>query len=108
MALDENDDPLFAYLAVPASVEGNVAPGDCDPDETTVGCDGIYFTRWNPCTGAFTSPVIVDPNVNYYGTNEGAQRISLAYDTSTREVGIAYTKRRRAMRPAAPTGKAPA
>jgi hypothetical protein len=92
MALDENDDPMLAYLAVAASVESGTAPVGCSPASTPQGCDALYFTRWDPCAGAFTTPVVVDPTLNYNGGNPGDQLISVAYDRSTKEVGIAYTK----------------
>jgi len=92
VVLDENDDPLVSYFAVPASVQGNTVPGACSPPTSTVGCDGVYFTRWDPCAGAFTTPVIIDSTVNFYGSNPGTQLMSLAYDPSTKEIGIAYTK----------------
>ena len=93
MALDENDDPLFAYLAVADSVQHGTPPGVCDPGTgSTIGCDAVYFTRWDQCAGAFTTPVVVDPVLNYNGGNPGDQFISLAYDRGTKEVGIAYLK----------------
>lgn len=92
MALDENDDPLLAYLAVKASVDGNVAPGTCAPATgSTAGCQAVYFTRWDPCAGAFTTPVVVDPVTNAYDPTK-AQHLTLAYDPSTKEIGIAYQK----------------
>lgn len=93
MALDENDDPMFAYLAVPDSVQHGTAPGSCNPGTgSLIGCDAVYFTRWDQCAGAFTTPVVVEPVLNYYGGNPGQQFISLAYDKGTHEVGIAYLK----------------
>ena len=91
MALDENDDPMFAYLAVEGSVEG-AAVGTCSPPTDTTGCDALYFTRWDPCAGAFTTPVAIDHDLGYVAGNAGSQVVSLAYDPSTREVGIAYEK----------------
>ena len=92
MALDENDDPLLAYLAVKASVDGNVAPGTCAPATgSNAGCQAVYFTRWDPCAGAFTTPVVVDPVTNAYNPTK-AQHLTLAYDSSTKEIGIAYQK----------------
>lgn len=72
MALDESDDPMFAYV-----------------DETTAdgGVTGyaVMFTRWDACAGAFTAPIQVD-------TNHGGGDVAIAYDPSTHEVGIAYEK----------------
>ncbi len=92
MALDENDDPMLAYLAVQASVQNGTAPVGCDPHNAPQGCDALYFTRWDPCAGAFTTPVVVDPTLNYNGGNPGSQVVTLAYDLSTKEIGIAYLK----------------
>jgi hypothetical protein len=92
MALDENDDPLLAYFAVKASVDGNVAPGNCAPATgSTAGCQAVYFTRWDPCAGAFTTPVVVDPVTNVYNPS-GTLQVALAYDSTTKEIGIAYQK----------------
>ncbi len=92
MALDENDDPLLAYFAVKASVDGNVAPAACAPATSgTAGCQAVYFTRWDPCVGAFTAPVVVDAVTNSYDPGK-PQRLTLAYDRSTKEIGIAYEK----------------
>ena len=92
MALDENDDPMFAYLAVAASVQTGAAPVGCVPSTSPQGCDALYFTRWDPCAGAFTTPVVIDPVLNYYAGNAGTQAVSIAYDRSTKEIGIAYLK----------------
>jgi hypothetical protein len=103
MALDENDDPMFAYLAVPATLDGG-SRGSCNPGGGDVsGCDALYFTRWDPCAGAFTPPVIIDPSVNYYGGSAGVldyageitacqQVTNIAYDRTTHEIGIVYIK----------------
>lgn len=73
MALDENDDPLFAWVA------------------TTMTTSTVYFARWDPCIGALTSPAAVDSG-QPVNTDDDAREVSIAYDTSTHEVGIAYTK----------------
>jgi hypothetical protein len=69
MALDENDDPMFVYVDAPTG----------DPNYL------VMFTRWDPCAGAFTTPVQVD-------TNHAGYDVSIAYDPSTKEVAIAYVK----------------
>jgi hypothetical protein len=72
MVLDENDDPMFAYLVFGA-------------DDTT-----LQFVRWDRCAGAFTAPVTVDTvNVD---SSSSARDISLGYDPSTKEVAVAYKK----------------
>jgi hypothetical protein len=73
MGLDENDDPMFAYF---------------------VGEDGgvyaLYFTQWDPCAGAFTTPLLVDTLAYGISTGEAERNVSIAYDSSTKEIGIAY------------------
>lgn len=73
MALDENDDPMFAYF---------------------VGEDGgvytLYFTRWDPCAGAFTTPLLIDTLSHGITTGGSERNVSVAYDPSTKEIGIAY------------------
>ncbi len=92
MVLDENDDPLVAYAAVKASVDGNVAPGTCSPQGGNVtGCQGVYFTRWDPCVGAFTPPVVIESNLNTYNAT-GVPQVALAYDPTTKEIGVGYQK----------------
>lgn len=75
MALDENDDPMFAYFK---DEGGNVYT--------------LYFTRWDPCAGAFTTPLLIETLT--YGTgNGGSERnASIAYDLSTKEIGIVYNQ----------------
>jgi len=71
MVLDENDDPMFAY----ATYEG------------TADTYTIHFVRWDACAGQFTTPITVD------GMHSGAQPdVSIAYDPTTKEIGIAYEK----------------
>jgi hypothetical protein len=73
MVLDENDDPMFTYF---------------------VGEDGgvyaLYFTRWDPCAGAFTTPLLID--TLQYGITTGAaeRNAAIAYDLTTKEIGIVY------------------
>ena len=74
MALDENDDPMFAYADFQAS-----------------GTAQLDFVRWDRCAGAFTAPVTVD-TLGAISTSAGVREVSLAYDRSTREIGIAYMK----------------
>jgi hypothetical protein len=73
MALDENDDPMFAYF---------------------VGGDGgvytLYFTQWDPCAGAFTTPLLIDTLSYGISTGSAERNVSIAYDPSTKEIGIAY------------------
>jgi hypothetical protein len=92
MALDENDDPMFAYIAVKSSVDTGVAPVACDPMNAPQGCDAVYFTRWDPCAGAFTKPLVIETTLNYRGGNPGTQFLQVAYDLTTKEVGVAYYK----------------
>jgi hypothetical protein len=73
MALDENDDPMFAYFT-----------------RSTAGSADLYFVRWDPCAGAFTAPLLVDGNLGAVGSNSGEREIAIAYDASTQEIGIAY------------------
>ena len=73
MALDENDDPMFAYFTRDAA-----------------GSASLYFVRWDPCAGAFTAPLLVDGNLLGVGSNSGEREIGIAYDASTKEIGIAY------------------
>jgi hypothetical protein len=70
MVLDENDDPIIAYSSLDS------------PDSYS-----LNFVRWDPCAGAFTAPELVD-------TIHGGATIdvSIAYDKSTKEIGIAYVK----------------
>ena len=73
MVLDENDDPMFTYF---------------------VGEDGgvytLYFTRWDPCAGAFTTPLLID-TLQYGITTGSAERnAAIAYDLTTKEIGIVY------------------
>jgi hypothetical protein len=75
MALDENDDPMFAYLTY---------PGD--------GVTTLSFTRWDACAGAFTKPLVVDTATYGIGDGPGDVEVALAYDASTKELGIAYTE----------------
>ncbi len=80
MALDENDDPMFVY-------------------ETSLELDGgmaqfgvsYYFTRWDPCAGALTTPLFIDSAASS-GLSSGTLNYVLAYDPSTKEVGVAYEK----------------
>jgi hypothetical protein len=73
MALDENDDPMFAYLVYSS-------------DNAT-----LEFVRWDPCAGAFTTPMVVDSLLTV-DNDTGVRQVSLAYDPSTKEIGIAYQK----------------
>jgi hypothetical protein len=73
MALDENDDPMFAYL-VYASAKAT-----------------LQFVRWDACNGAFTTPETVD-SLGGVGNNPGDRQVSIAYDPTTKEIGIAYQK----------------
>jgi len=68
--LDENDDPMFAF----ASADSNTAWS-------------IQFTRWDSCAGKFTAPITVDTE-----HQDGPADVSIAYDPTTKEVGIAYEK----------------
>jgi hypothetical protein len=70
MALDENDDPMIAY-------------GSLDS-----GGQSIHFTRWDPCAGQFTTPITVDS----LHTSGVSPDVSIAYDPTTKEVGIVYGK----------------
>jgi hypothetical protein len=74
MALDENDDPMFAYF-------------DYKTDDATV-----YFIRWDPCAGAFTAPIVVDAGLGAIVSNPTSRELAIAYDRGTHEIGIAYTK----------------
>ncbi len=93
-ALDENDDPLIAFGGNSASLASGIAPVGCSPasDGGAAGCASVLFTRWDPCAGAFTPPVVVEPTLNYARLNPGDRPIAIAYDKSTHEVGIAYEK----------------
>ena len=64
MALDENDDPMFAYLV-----------GEGGSNYT------LYFTRWDPCAGAFTTPLLVDTLAFGVGTGSEDRNVAIAYDT---------------------------
>jgi hypothetical protein len=44
MVLDENDDPMFAWSSYPGGASTTVT---------------IYFSRWDACAGAFTTPLVV-------------------------------------------------
>jgi hypothetical protein len=74
MVLDENDDPMFAFLS-----------GASDKTK-------LWFTRWDPCAGAFTAPVQIDALANGVNTNPGERNVGIAYDLSTKEIGIAYNQ----------------
>jgi hypothetical protein len=73
MVLDENDDPMFAYLTYASN------------DAT------LEFVRWDPCAGAFTAPLAVD-DVGGVTDDRAAREVSLAYDPGTKEIAIAYQK----------------
>lgn len=72
MALDDNGDPLISYvvLASPNRVE---------------------FVRWDRTKGAFTMPVVVE-SVGTIDNNAPHRETSIAYDASTKTIGIAYQK----------------
>jgi hypothetical protein len=72
MALDENDDPMFAYTDRPMPTDDGYT---------------LEFVRWDPCAGAFTAPVQVD--TNHAGP---PLDVAIGYDVSTHEVAIAYTR----------------
>jgi hypothetical protein len=68
MVLDENDDPMFAYSSADSSTSWS-----------------IHFTRWDACAGQFTAPLTVTT------LHPGAEAdVAIAYDPSTKEIGIAY------------------
>jgi hypothetical protein len=71
MVLDENDDPMIAYSSFDSASAWSV-----------------NFTRWDACAGAFTTPTQVDAIHPYTGGVD----VSIAYDPSTKEIGIAYEK----------------
>jgi len=71
MALDENDDPMVAYV---------------DTGDGTN--ESIMFVRWDPCAGTFATPIKVDGDHAFGGSID----VALAYDPSTKEVGIAYVR----------------
>lgn len=70
MALDENDDPMFAYVSTNAD-----------------GSTSLYFVRWDPCAGAFTDPLLV-ASLPVFGDSE----VALAYDPTTKTVGIVFVR----------------
>jgi hypothetical protein len=70
MLLDENDDPMFAFASADSTASWS-----------------IQFTRWDPCAGQFTAPITVDTE-----HGGGPADVSIAYDSTTKEVGIAYAK----------------
>jgi hypothetical protein len=77
MALDENDDPMFAYFDGAANT--------------------LYFVQWDACKGAFTAPLAVETGLGPDGSGgidieSGAREASIAYDPTTHEVAIAYTR----------------
>jgi hypothetical protein len=71
MALDGDDDPMFAYAS-----------------EDSGSSWSIRFVRWDACTGRFAKPITVETLHPF----TGAPDVSLAYDPVTQEVGIAYEK----------------
>lgn len=72
-ALDENDDPMFAYYTGSGS--------------TTI----LEFTRWDACAGAFTPAIAVDSAIGNNISAKGRD-IGIAYDPSTKEIGIVYLR----------------
>jgi uncharacterized protein (TIGR03437 family) len=82
LVLDQNGDPMIAYLFANPSGSGNYA------DST------IYFTAWNRSQGQFSKPVAVARTGDIRGAyaNGDDQRIgfALARDASTNMLGIAY------------------
>ena len=75
-ALDEHDDPMFAYYS---------------GFSTTV----LEFTRWDPCAGAFTPVIDVDSAVGsgaVADVSHGGRDIGIAYDLTTHEIGIVYLR----------------
>jgi hypothetical protein len=70
MVLDENDDPLIVYSSADSTSSWS-----------------LNFVRWDPCAGAFTAPEVVDT------IHPGSPiDVSIAYDKSTKEIGIAYVR----------------
>ena len=77
MALDANDDPMIAYVwELPVATAQN---------------SQLFFTRWDACAAAWTTPQAVD-TVGYVDEDPGLRAVSLAFDRGTGQVGIAYQK----------------
>jgi hypothetical protein len=70
MLLDENDDPMVAYSQIDSAL-----------------VESVHFVRWDSCAGAFTAPLTVDS----FHTGSSPD-VSIAYDPTTKEIGIAYGK----------------
>jgi hypothetical protein len=79
LALDGDGYPLIAFSS--ASSTGQ-----------------LFFTKWDPCAGAFTTPIVVDDvgqnsstpsEVNENGT---AREVSIARDPASGTIAIAYAK----------------
>jgi hypothetical protein len=79
MALDANDDPMFAFLAYPNDVKDA----------------RLMFVRWDPCTASFTMPVAVDPgSLGLIADDErSARQVAIAYDAAKSQIAIVYEKR---------------
>ena len=76
LALDEMNDPLIAY--------DSIAPGG------DAMASVLYFTRWGRCEGKWLSPIMVDTVHDVIGN--GDHQVTIAYDASTKTLGIAYIK----------------
>lgn len=75
LALDANDHPLLAWT------HDNPAGNTMD--------DGVFFSRWDGTATAWTTPVLVHLTGPIF-SNAPLRHVSIAYDTSTRTLGIAY------------------
>lgn len=73
MALDDAGDPMLAYMTTHNT-------------ET----DAVWFTRWSSKTKTWTAPLKIDDAVNIE-ENHPHRETSVAFDATTKEIGIAYS-----------------
>ena len=79
LALDENDDPLIAYVVQDPN-------GDGEQTDST-----LYFVRWDRANRGWKAPIAVDVVGEIY-SSKPAREVSLARDVKTNGLGIAYMK----------------
>lgn len=75
LALDANDHPLLAWT------HDNPAGNTME--------DGVFFSRWDGTAAAWTTPVLVQRTGPIF-SNAPLRHVAIAYDPSTRTLGIAY------------------
>jgi hypothetical protein len=79
LALDDQDDPMIAFVVYDPN-------GDTNPADST-----LNFVRWDRTKRSWKEPVVVDVVANVV-TNPPNRQVSLAHDSVTGALGIAYMK----------------